>query len=36
MDFYSMEKFEIMADMMEEWLDQEHFEQDMETNPYDD
>ena len=36
MDFYSMEKFEIMADMMEEWLDWEHFEQDMETNPYDD
>ena len=36
MEFYSMEQFEIMGDLMEdyqEWLD---FEADMATNPYGD
>lgn len=34
MEFYSMEQFEIMGDLMEdyqEWLD---FEEDMESNPW--
>jgi hypothetical protein len=34
MEFYSMEQFEIMADLMEdyqEWLD---FEEDMKSNPW--
>jgi hypothetical protein len=36
MEFYSMEQFEIMGDILEdyqEWLD---FEADMATNPYGD
>lgn len=36
MEFYSVEQFEIMSDLMEnyqEWVD---FEADMATNPYDD
>ena len=36
MEFYGMEKYEMMGDLMEsyqEWLD---FEADMATNPYDD
>jgi hypothetical protein len=36
MEFYSMEQFEIMSDLMEdyqEWLD---FEEDMKSNPYGD
>jgi len=34
MEFYSMEQFEILGDLMEdyqEWLD---FEEDMKTNPW--
>ena len=34
MEFYSMEQFEIMSDILEdyqEWLD---FEEDMKTNPW--
>jgi hypothetical protein len=34
MEFYSMEQFEIMGDLMEdyqEWLD---FEEDMKSNPW--
>ena len=35
MDFYSLEKFEIMSDYMEEAADWFNYEADMESNPYD-
>ena len=34
MDFYSMEKFEIMGDALEELIDWFNYEADMASNPY--
>jgi hypothetical protein len=34
MEFYSMEQFEIMADVLEDYQEWVDFEADMATNPY--
>ena len=34
MEFYSMEQFEIMGDLMEEYQEWLDFEADMESNPW--
>jgi len=35
MEFYSMERYEMMGDLMEEYQEWLDFEADMATNPYD-
>jgi len=34
MEFYSMEQFEIMGDLMEEYQEWLDFEEDMKSNPW--
>lgn len=34
MDFYTMERFEIIGDMIEEFLEDLAFEMDMDSDPY--
>ena len=34
MEFYSMEQFEIMSDLMEEYQEWLDFEEDMKSNPW--